>query len=170
MSLLIRVRTQVGTWRLTDVKPTDTIEELKIRLETEHRTELLNKPITKDASGSIILPFGSTVASLGLVNGDMIYASVNESKTGVHESAKATSRFIKDGNIVAKEYAVGSHNGFRPGMMALKSMKMQWTLNDFIALDEQFVYKPKQAEKAFCTQVSIDESSIEGNSIKKNRK
>lgn len=156
--IILRVRTQVGTWRLENVSLSDTIAQVKSRLEAEHLTEFLDKPISKYPGGKDVLPLTSTVGSLGLRNGDMIYASVNEEKTGVHETTH-TARYIKDGNIVAKEYSQGSQNGFRPGMMALKSMKMQWTLNDFISLDEQFVYRMKNPDKSFCTKVSVNEDS-----------
>ena len=42
----------------------------------------------------------------------------------------------KDGTIMATEGPDGT-KGFRRGMPALKDMKMQWTLNKFIAMDEQ---------------------------------
>ena len=45
--------------------------------------------------------------------------------------------------------------------MALKSMKMQWTLNDFISLDEQFVYKIKSCDTSFCTKVTMDEACVD---------
>lgn len=45
-------------------------------------------------------------------------------------------------------------------MMALKSMKMQWTLNDFVSLDEQFVYKIKSCDASFCAKVTMDEACI----------
>jgi len=158
---ILRIRTQIGTWRLEDVKPTDTIGHLKARLEDEHRTEFLDKPISKDPGGKVTLPLTATVASLGLKNGDMIFASVNEERTGVHEAAH-TSRYIKGGNIVAKDNSHGSQDGFRPGMMALGDIKKQWTLADFISLDEQFVYKIKSQDKAVCTKVSLNEDSVSG--------
>ena len=46
------------------------------------------------------------------------------------------------------------------GMMALKSLKLQWTLNDFVSLDEQFVYKIKSCDASFCSKVTMDEACI----------
>jgi hypothetical protein len=40
-------------------------------------------------------------------------------------------------------------------------MKMQWTMNEFVAMDEQFVYKFKKPDKAFCTMASLEKSAIE---------
>ena len=163
--MLLRIRTQVGTWRVGGISAGDTLEAVKHKVELEHRTVFLpGKPMSRDPAGKDILPFSSTVGSLGLKNGDMIYATVDEEKTGVHEDT-TISRFItKDGNIMAKEYAKGSHNGFRPGMMALKSMKMQWTLNDFLEMDEKYVYRVKNRENVSetCSKVFLDDASITG--------
>ena len=45
-------------------------------------------------------------------------------------------------------------------MLALKSMKLQWTLKDFVSLDEQFVYKIKSFDASFCTKVTMDQECI----------
>jgi nuclear protein localization protein 4 homolog len=50
--------------------------------------------------------------------------------------------------------------GFRPGMLALRDMKMSWTLNDFMALDSQFQFKIQRQPTAICTQCSFDMASI----------
>lgn len=42
MSIVLRIRTQVGTWRLQNVSLNDTIGSLRSRLEVEHKTELNN--------------------------------------------------------------------------------------------------------------------------------
>lgn len=159
--ITLRVRTQIGTWRLSGVQDSDTVADIMSKVCAEHHAELLeDKPVSRDAKGTMPLIFTDTVGSLGLKNGDLIYATVNEEKTGVHENSKQTRLITKDGNIVAKEYAVGTHNGFRPGMMALKSMKMQWTLNDFIALDEQFVYKITNTKDSICTKATLDQDCV----------
>lgn len=91
----------------------------------------------------------------------MLYITVDETKIGIHEDAQSGKRITKEGNIVAQEYtSVSDKQGFRPGMMPLRSMKMQWTLNEFISLDEQFEYKLKVQDKSICNQVSIDTSSL----------
>ena len=54
----------------------------------------------------------------------------------------------------------GEDNGFRRGMMPLRDMKMAWTLNEFIAMDSQFVFKMARQEKSICSQVSLDSPSI----------
>lgn len=51
--------------------------------------------------------------------------------------------------------------GFRRGMMPLRDIKMAWTLNEFVAMDSQFVFKMKRQEQAICSQVSLDSPSIQ---------
>lgn len=46
-------------------------------------------------------------------------------------------------------------------MLPLRKMKMQWTLNEFISLDEQFQYKVKSPDTGMCKKVSIDTASIQ---------
>jgi nuclear protein localization protein 4 homolog len=134
--MIIRVRTQLGTWRLKDVQAEETIARLRDRLEREHNTDLQGRPLTKDPAGSEPLADHITVKSAQLRNGDMVYAMVDDQK--VHELAKTKREITKDGNIVALKYSsAAARSGFRPGMLPLRDMKMQWTLNDFIALDEQ---------------------------------
>jgi hypothetical protein len=92
----------------------------------------------------------------------MIYIQVDEEISGIHESSQ-TGRFItKDGNIVAQSYDESANKvGFRPGMMALRDIKKQWTLREFESLDSQFVYKIKKAESPVCKIVSLDQSSLD---------
>ena len=103
-----------------------------------------------------------TAAAAGLENGTMLHLMVDENQLGVHENATKTAKVItKDGHIVAQRHeAISSSTGFRPGMLPLRSMKMHWTLNEFASLNEQFVYKIKRQEKAFCAKVSLDTASL----------
>lgn len=159
--ILLRVRTQLGIWRLKDVDQRDTIGQLRTRIEREHKTDLQGKPISLDASGETPLDDRVTVGRLGLNNGDMLYGTVDESKTGVHESTKIAKVITKDGNIIAQEYAeTTKQKGFREGMMALGDIKKHWTLADYLSLDERFVYKLKRQEEAVCKKVSIESSSL----------
>merc|ERR1712226_1749884 len=65
----------------------------------------------------------------------------------------------KDGTI-QMVHNTENKNGFRQGMMALRDMKMSWTLNDFIALDSQYEFKIQRQEEAICKGVSLDTSSV----------
>eukprot|EP00534_Pseudo-nitzschia_fraudulenta_P000729 CAMPEP_0201122358 /NCGR_PEP_ID=MMETSP0850-20130426/6017_1 /ASSEMBLY_ACC=CAM_ASM_000622 /TAXON_ID=183588 /ORGANISM="Pseudo-nitzschia fraudulenta, Strain WWA7" /LENGTH=418 /DNA_ID=CAMNT_0047389035 /DNA_START=294 /DNA_END=1550 /DNA_ORIENTATION=+ len=55
----------------------------------------------------------------------------------------------------------GDDKGFRRGMMPLRDIKMAWTLNEFVAMDSQYVFKIKRQEQAICSQVSLDSPSIQ---------
>jgi nuclear protein localization family protein 4 len=102
-----------------------------------------------------------TVGEAGLTNGYMLYVMVDESKTGVHEMA-TMKKISKTGDIIAQEYEdLSSREGFRPGMMPLRDIKKQWTLGEFVAMDEQFEFRLKAPEKAHCTLVSTDGPSAE---------
>jgi nuclear protein localization family protein 4 len=45
-------------------------------------------------------------------------------------------------------------------MMPLRDIKMAWTLNEFVAMDSQFVFKIQRQEQAVCKQVSLDTASV----------
>lgn len=162
-SIILRVRTQLGMWRITDVSTNDTFGSLKLRVEQEHKTDLSGRNFTLDANGTNVLHDGSIVREYGLKNGDMVFLMVDETKTGVHEKAHAsTKKITKDGDIIAQEFSdVSRRDGFRPGMMALKDMKKQWTLAEFVSLDEQFVYRMKKPDAGYCQTVYADNASIE---------
>lgn len=81
------------------------------------------------------------------------------------EKSRNMKRVIdKDGKIklVPTSDQPGSENdrGFRKGMMALRDIKMHWTLNDFIALDSQYEFKMKRQESAICQQVSLNVPAV----------
>ena len=65
-----------------------------------------------------------------------------------------------DGKITATEYDdYCSSKGFRPGQAALGDIKKAWTLTDFLEMDDQFNFKIKRQEKAFCHGVSLDSNA-----------
>lgn len=159
--IVIRVRTQIGTWRLSDVSVTNTFEDLLIRLEREHNIDLNGKQFTVDPAGKNAFPNGMTVRDAKIGNGHMIYLEIDETKMGVHEATTGKKQITKEGNIVAQSVeSVLNTSGFRPGMLPLRSMKMQWTLNEFISLDEQFEFKIKAQKTSVCKLVSLDSSCI----------
>lgn len=103
-----------------------------------------------------------TVRDAKIPNGHMLYLSIDEDKIGVHEASSGKKQITKDGQIVQQDISSTLKNsGFRPGMLPLRSMKMQWTLNEFIALDEQFEFKIKAQDKSNCGKCSIDSASIQ---------
>ncbi len=74
--LTLRIRTQIGTWRLKGVKPADTFGNLKRMLEKEHSLDLEHVPLTEDPSGKTVCPESKTVAQAKLSNGHMLYMKV----------------------------------------------------------------------------------------------
>lgn len=87
---------------------------------------------------------------------------VDETKSGIHEKSSSARMITKEGNIIAQEYeAIADRQGFRPGMMPLRDMKMQWTLNEFVALDSQFEYKMSKQPQAFCTGVTLESKAMQ---------
>lgn len=160
--IVIRVRTQMGTWRVANVLPSTTFSSLRNRIEVEHNINLNDIPFTSTPSGTTVFSDDLTVCDVKLSNGHMIYAMIDESNIGVHKASTGSKKIKKDGTIVVQDTAsVFNSAGFRPGMLPLRSMKMHWTLNEFVALDEQFQYKVKSPEKGMCKLVSIDSSSIQ---------
>ena len=163
--ILLRVRTQLGIWRIKDVNYDDTFAYLRQRVETEHNTFLSGSFMSDMKEGSKIYPDDSKIKQMNLKNGDMVFIKVDESQNGsnVHENAQSHTKVIsKTGEIVSKTYEkVSESRGFRPGMLPLRSMKKHWTLTEFISLDEQFEFKLKAPEKAFCTLAHIDKNLME---------
>mmetsp|Transcript_28799 Transcript_28799/g.81243 ORF Transcript_28799/g.81243 Transcript_28799/m.81243 type:complete len:490 (-) Transcript_28799:185-1654(-) len=70
----------------------------------------------------------------------------------------------KDGSIkmvpTSDPIAPKDDRGFRKGKMALRDMKMAWTLNEFMALDAQYTFKIQRQEEAVCSQVSLDTAAV----------
>ena len=100
--MIIRVRTQLGTWKVRDVRAEDTIGHLKARVEREHKTNLHGREFTSQPGESNVIPEYLTVADAGLKNGSQIYLTVDETQSGVHEEGRTGKVITKDGNIVAK--------------------------------------------------------------------
>ena len=78
--------------------------------------------------------------------GDEATASLTASATG---GANMKRIIGKDGSIKLVpaddvEEAGDDGRGFRKGQMALRDMKMQWTLAEFTAMDDQYVFKVRR--------------------------
>lgn len=82
-----------------------------------------------------------------------------EQKRG--NNVKVRRTIGKDGNIVVhyEDAEEDGSKGFRKGMRALRDIKMAWTLNEFMELDSQYVFKIKAQKEAYCQGVSLDSSS-----------
>jgi nuclear protein localization family protein 4 len=160
-SYTIRVRSQVGTWRVPNISANDTFGELKERLQKEHDAHFKKNGFSLDPSGKQLLMDDLTIAEAKLANGAMVYADVDEFKVGAHEAHTGKKTITKDGHIMYQhaDEAIES-TGFRPGMLPLRSMKMQWTLKEFVDLDEQFCYRMKAQEKSLCKIATLNTTAL----------
>lgn len=160
--ITLRIRTQLGTWRLSNIQNDDTFQIIKERLAKEHGAHFTHKGFYLDPNKSIYVPDDFTIRESKVSNGDMIYTSIDEEKCA-HHDVSTKKKITKDGKIVNQDVSnIINNSGFRAGLLPLRSMKMHWTLNEFISLDEQFVYKVKAQEKSFCKLVSVSTSAMQG--------
>lgn len=146
-------------------------EIAKTRPHVSYEMSLSLDPACKEP-----LDLTASLRSQNLGHGSMVHCRVDPSScattttgetTGAEGTAAETSantkRIIdKDGRIkLVPSTEVGGDKGFRRGMMPLRDIKMAWTLNEFVAMDEQFVFKMKRQDKAVCSRVSVDVPSIQ---------
>ena len=153
-TMLIRVRTNVGVWRASNLTALSTVADLLAVIATtrptvEYTTSLCSDPGCKSplvaADGD---KDSKTLGELGLHNGSIVYCGVvSETCAGGDEGAAAASvaggmgtastmkRIVgKDGSIqlIPAEAAEGGAGddgrGFRKREMALRDVKMHWTL------------------------------------------
>jgi len=163
--MLIRLRTNVGLWRIPDLTDSTTIDQLYAKIKETRPNLVFTKPLSLDpkCESQVLSDESKTLRDLKIVNGHMMYAFVDENSciAPPEDSAAGGGSIIqKDGTIKKRSYEeASSAAGFRPGMMSLRSMKMQWTLNEFMAMDAQFSFKIQKQPEAFCKQVSLDSNS-----------
>ena len=175
--MLLRVRTNVGLWRVEVNDNTATVADVLAGIAATRPHVVYESPLSLDPACKQPLSEGLTLKDQNLSHGAMIHVRVDAS-TAVNtekpaaeqpESAPPSSsgnmrRVVdKDGQIrlvPSNEVKAEAEKGFRKGMMALRDMKMQWTLNDFVALDSQFEFKLQRQEAAICRQASLDVATI----------
>ena len=76
--------------------------------------------------------------------------------------AGGTRIVSSDGSILVSESSASSGGGgFRKGTLPLRDMKMAWTLQEFTALDERFIFRVKRQEERWVGSggVSMDMES-----------
>ena len=151
--IVIRVRSQLGMWRFKDINPNDPAEVLVQRIEAEKNVPAHQQALSADAGGATPVDPAVPLAKYGISsNGDMVHLRIDaQAEAMVAGPAMVTKKKIgADGSIVAVQYEESqAERGFRPGMPRLRDMKKTWTLQEFVEMDEQFVYrfeKPKEGE------------------------
>lgn len=178
--MLIRVRSNVGVWRVDGLEPNSKVEEILKGITTMRPHVVYEKPLCQDPACCHELSGKKSLEEEGLKHGSMVYCSVDPSSCAeVSKKPFETKNEdqpieVKQGNtkrIVDKDGCIKlvptnevrdarEDKGFRRGMMPLRDIKMAWTLNEFVAMDSQFVFKVQRQESAVCKQVSLDSSSV----------
>lgn len=191
VTMLIRVRSNVGVWRIEGLDDSATVGDVLAGIARTRPHVVYTAPLSSDPACRHELPPGVPLRNQGIGHGSMIHCRVdpattvdvsapppssssammdedggggNKAETAKKPNSNMRRVIGKDGQIQlvpTSEAPAEQERGFRPGMLPLRDMKMQWTLNDFIALDSQFEFKIQRQEDAFCREVSLDKPSIE---------
>ena len=167
--MILRIRTKAGTWRIDVEGPQTTILAVKQLIEQQKNVQAAQQTLSKDPKGDKPLDDAATLQQCRLGdNGAMVHLIVGEA-VALPPPPQKEDRGIKgaarvkigaDGKITATEYDdYCSSKGFRPGQAALGDIKKAWTLTDFLEMDDQFNFKIKRQEKAFCHGVSLDSNA-----------
>jgi len=165
--MLVRIRNNVGQWRI-HIDPAATVSDLLAKIAETRPNVVYEKPLSSDPACSYPLDLHRTLQEQGMDHGGMIHCRVDPAtcaESSAAEADKATNmrRIIaKDGSVHMVHSSESDNRGFRKGQLPLRDMKMQWTLNDFIALDSQYEFKIQRQEEAVCKGVSLDSASVDG--------
>jgi Nuclear pore protein len=200
--MIIRIRTNVGQWRVSSVTPSSLGQDIVSELaSTKGHTVIYTQPLSLDPAGHQPLDFKRSLQDQNLTHGSMIYCRVDPSSIAVGESTadgaaagnhttddvmdsssfsptatettgtkkpalKTKKRILPDGSISIEQIegdADGDAKSFRKGMLPLRSMKMQWTLQEFMDMDNKFVFKIQQQKERWVGPggVSLDQKSAQ---------
>lgn len=165
--MLIRVRSNVGVWRVDGLdENTATVSDVISTIASTRPNVEYQTPLSLDPSCKNALDDAKLLSEQGLRHGSMIHCRVDpetcSEATADNNNSTSMRKIIgKDGSIrMVHAEGADDKNGFRKGMLPLRDMKMQWTLNDFIALDSQYEFKIKRQEEAISKGVSLDTQSV----------
>ncbi|KAG7358715.1 NPL4 family protein [Nitzschia inconspicua] len=185
--MLIRVRSNVGVWRVEGLEPSSTGQDVLNGIAMTRAHVVYEKPLSKDPSCNEPLDLTMSLQNQGLGHGSMVHCRVDPAScadalvvgraaasdseaphSGADnawtENTSNVKRVIdKDGSIrlvPSNARSAGDDKGFRRGMLPLRDIKMAWTLNEFVEMDSQFTFKIQRQEQAICKQVSLDTASV----------
>jgi nuclear protein localization family protein 4 len=186
--MIIRVRSNMGVWRVeTNADPTSTGQSILQGIAATRPHVTYEKPLSLDPACNQHLDLNASLSSQGLTqNGAIVYCRVDPSSCvdatvaiAGEASTESTAAPVdhswtnqatnmkrvidKDGSIrliPMGEAPQKEGRGFRKGMMALRDIKMAWTLNEFVAMDSQYEFKIQRQEQAVCKQVSLDTAAV----------
>ena len=183
--MLLRIRSNVGVWRVDGLDDmTACVADVLAGVAATRPHVVYEKPLSFDPSCNEPVDTSKTLSEQGLKHGAMVHCRVDPS-TCVDVTAKQAPadeemseappveqkqastnmrRVIdKDGSIKLVHSdgpVVTEDRGFRNGMLPLRDMKMHWTLNEFVAMDEQYTFKIKRQPEAFSNGVTLDSPSV----------
>jgi nuclear protein localization family protein 4 len=172
--MIIRIRTNMGQWRV-EVPATANPSDILSAIATTRPHVVYERPLSLDPACNTPLDTNATLESQGVHHGGMIYCKVDgstcaENTKGDNTNGSAsleatdsaagggttttTKRIIApDGSIKLIHSSEPSSNntqkGFRKGQLALRDMKMAWTLAEFTAMDDAYNFKIKRQEGSF---------------------
>jgi nuclear protein localization family protein 4 len=161
--MLIRIRSNVGQWRI-EVDRGASVSDLMAKIAETRPDVVYERPLSRDPACSDPLDVRRSLVDQGIDHGGMIHCRVDAAtcaEASMESSITNMRRVIaKDGSVQMVHTSESDTRGFRKGQLPLRDMKMQWTLNDFIALDSQYEFKIQRQEEAICKGVSLDSSSV----------
>jgi nuclear protein localization family protein 4 len=182
--MLLRVRSNVGVWRVDGLEVSSTVEDVLKGIATIRPHVTYEKPLCHDPACKQELEKEKTLEGLNLRHGSMVHCRVDPAtcadvsatpKDTDEELSAAADTTVKPGTnmkrIIDKDGSIKlvptnevrgakDDKGFRRGMMPLRDIKMAWTLNEFVAMNSQFEFKVQRQESAICKQVSLDSASV----------
>mmetsp|Transcript_12717 Transcript_12717/g.26720 ORF Transcript_12717/g.26720 Transcript_12717/m.26720 type:complete len:446 (-) Transcript_12717:155-1492(-) len=161
--ILVRVRSQLGMWRVSNVDPHDACGVLMKRIDVEHNVPVHQQQLSTDPAGSNVIDPSMPLAKVGVSrSGDMLYLKIDSTASALVNGPEMPTgkKIAADGSIVTMTFEESTADaGFRPGMPRLRDLKNNWTLTDFLEMDDKFVYKIKKQDEAMCTSVTMDHAS-----------
>jgi len=183
--MIIRVRSNGGTWRVDNLNDSSNSTDILNQIALTRPNVEYEKPLSFDAACNSPLDTNASLSSQNLAHGSLIYCCVDASTcaTSVSENelsssaaslsassttnSKHTKRVIAaDGSIRLEHDSIKSSlkDGFRQGMLPLRDMKRSWTLQEFVDMDNQFVFKIQRQEERWVGEggVSLDQESANG--------
>jgi len=90
--MIIRVQTNVGIWRISNVNPSSTISDITEEIAITRPRIFYTQPLSLDAGGKQTIGNSNTLDELGLKNGDMIYCRVSTNNDNTGTSSESRKR------------------------------------------------------------------------------
>lgn len=156
--MILRVRSKNGIWRVPELNAQSTIGDVKRWIERTHAIATSSQVLSLDQAGSRSVQDSDTLLHLHLGHGDMVY--LNYEGDLITTGGRSGRKINADGTVTHVMYHDRAEkNSFRPGLKALRDMKMHWTIGEFMRMDAQFEFKLQAQKQAHCSKVILDGAS-----------